>query len=91
MNGRRPDPFAGVSATAVALDFNPTELEPDRIYLQVVSNGVVALPAFDRSAKRWPVRRRLGRKTWKNQRLRMNDQVILILKIMIRSFRDFRR
>lgn len=40
-------------AAAAGLDFNPTELEPDRIYLQIVDDGVVRLPHYDRDEAVW--------------------------------------
>jgi hypothetical protein len=41
-------------AAAADIDLNPMELEPDRIYLQIVDDGVVRLPPFDRQNNRWP-------------------------------------
>lgn len=40
-------------ADAAGLDFNPTELEPERLYLQIVDDGVVRLPRYDRDEAVW--------------------------------------
>lgn len=40
-------------ANAAGLDFNPTELEPDRIYLKIVDDGVVRLAHYDRDKAVW--------------------------------------
>jgi hypothetical protein len=40
-------------AVAADLDLNPMELEPDRVYLQIVDDGIVRLPPFDRQERRW--------------------------------------
>lgn len=40
-------------AEAAELDLNPTDIDPDRIYLQIVSEGVVRLPAFDHGTNLW--------------------------------------
>ncbi|MBW4656633.1 MAG: hypothetical protein KME20_26855 [Kaiparowitsia implicata GSE-PSE-MK54-09C] len=40
-------------AEAAGLDFNPTELEPDKAYLQVIDDGVVQMPSFDAQNYTW--------------------------------------
>jgi hypothetical protein len=39
-------------ARAAGMDLNPTDVDPGRIYLQIVREGVVKLPAF--ANDRWP-------------------------------------
>ena len=41
-------------AFAADLDVDPVELAPDRIYLQIVDDGIVRLPPFDIKERRWP-------------------------------------
>ena len=36
------------------IDINPTELQSEKIYLQIISDGVVRLPPFSKSAAAWP-------------------------------------
>lgn len=41
-------------AAAAGLDVNPTSLAVDRIYLQIVTDGVVRLPDYDPQKALWP-------------------------------------
>lgn len=40
-------------AEAAGLAYNPTDLEPETIYLQLVDQGVVRLPDYDKTALTW--------------------------------------
>ena len=41
-------------ARHAGLDLNPEAMDPDRIYLQVVGDGVVRLPAYSHEKAAWP-------------------------------------
>ena len=41
------------SARKAGLGVDPTESDPDQIYIQIVRSGVVVLPEYDRSEDRW--------------------------------------
>ncbi|PZN93813.1 MAG: hypothetical protein DCF30_21185 [Hyphomicrobiales bacterium] len=40
-------------AEAAGIDYNPTELEPQKAYLQIVDDGVVKMPSYNKEAFAW--------------------------------------